>query len=121
MLSFTFYTQNGQRLHCIRMAESLYEWLIQSDFAQVGRSQPTTLQLEGEALELPLIFLSSTTRSMFIALFNEMILLETSAMLNDLDHNFSQTTIAPRSYRLKKLIELLTCLKDPEFTYFQRE
>ncbi|MEM8808922.1 MAG: hypothetical protein AAGF01_23130 [Cyanobacteria bacterium P01_G01_bin.38] len=121
MLSVTFYPDDGHTPHGIRMVDTLYEWLAHSDFAQVGHSQPTSIQVDDAMVELPLIRLTSTTRSMFIALFNEMILSETSAMLTDLDANLSQEALAPRTYRLKKLFELLNCLKDNGFAYLQRE
>lgn len=121
MLSINFYGSNGQIPHCVRMGESLYEWLATSDFAQVGRSRLTPIEVDGEKIELPLITLNSTTRSMFIALFNEMVLSETTAMLSDLDNNVAQDVLAPRTYRLKKLIEMLNCLKDGNFSHLQRE
>ncbi|MEM9216112.1 MAG: hypothetical protein AAGD25_17425 [Cyanobacteria bacterium P01_F01_bin.150] len=121
MLNVTFYADNGQIPHSIRMGEAFYEWLATSDFAQVGRSKPTPIQIDGELIELPLITLTSTTQSMFIALFNEMVLSETTAMLNDLDNNVTQDMLASRTYRLKKLIELLNCLKSGNFSYLQRE
>ncbi|NEQ98552.1 MAG: hypothetical protein F6K30_17830 [Cyanothece sp. SIO2G6] len=103
------------------MAESLYEWLAHSDFAQVGRSKLIAIQVDGDPVDLPLIALTRTTRSLFIALFNEMVLSETSAMLDDLDHNVAQELLTSRTYRLKKLMELLNCTKNENFSYLQRE
>ena len=121
MLNINFYGKNGQSSQTIRMVEDFYQWLAYSDFAQVGRSKMTTICLDGEEVELPLIQLSSTTRSMFTACFNEMILKETAAMLVDLEKTISQEILSERTYRLKKLLELLNCCKNSRFSYLQRE
>ena len=63
-------------------------------FSQVGRSQLTAIEVDGETIELPLIRLGRTTRSMFIACFNEMILGETAAMLADLGAAIFQDALA---------------------------
>ncbi|MEQ8975905.1 MAG: hypothetical protein RIE73_36665 [Coleofasciculus sp. C1-SOL-03] len=121
MLNINFYGKNGQSSQSIRMVEDFYQWLAYSDFAQVGRSKMTTICLDGEEVELPLIHLSSTTRSMLIACFNEMILKETEAMLVDLEKTISQEILSGRTYRLKKLLKLLNCCKNSRFIYLQRE
>jgi len=81
----------------------------------------TITKVDGENAELPLIHLGRTTRSMLIACFNEMILGETAAMLADLETAISQEALAPRTHCLKKLLELLDCLKDSGLAYLQRE
>jgi len=121
MLTISFYGENGNHSQTIRVGEEFYQWLADSDFAQVGRSKITTICLDREVVELPLIRLSSTTRSMLIACFNEMILKETAAMLVDLDKTISQEMLGERTYRLKKLLELLNCCKNSSFAYLQRE
>ena len=120
MLSISFYPENGDAPRCIRVNEAFYEWLARSDFAQVGHSKLTAIEVDGETAELPLIRLGRTTRSMLIACFNEMILGETAAMLADLEAAIAQEALAPRTNRLKKLLELLDCLKDRGFAYLQR-
>lgn len=121
MLNINFYGENGQSSQSIRMIEDFYQWLAYSDFAQVGRSKMTTIYLDGEEVELPLIHLSSTTRSMFTACFNEMILKETEAMLVELESTLSKETLGKRTYRIKKLLELLNGCKNSSFAYLQRE
>ncbi|MEQ9672525.1 hypothetical protein [Coleofasciculus sp. G2-EDA-02] len=121
MLSINFYGENGESPKSIRVGEDFYQWLAYSDFAQVGRSQLRTICIDGEEIELPLLPLTSTTRSMLIALFNEMVLTETAAMLTDLEKTVSQELLEPRTYRLKKLLELLNCCKNSGLAYLQRE
>ena len=71
MLNIIFYPDKGHPPHSIRMIDTLYEWLAHSDFAQVGRSQPTSIQVDdvvGDVMvELPQIRLTRATRSLFIA------------------------------------------------------
>lgn len=121
MLNISFYGENGSTPQSIRVGEEFYEWLAYSDFARVGHSQLTTICLDGEEIQLPLIPLASTTRSMLVAFFNEMILKETAAMLADLERTISKEILAPRTYRIKKLLELLNCCKNSSFAYLQRE
>jgi hypothetical protein len=121
MLSISFYGENGDTPKSIRVGEEFYQWLAYSDFAQVGRSQLTPICIDGEEIELPLIPLASTTRSMFVACFNEMILKETAAMLADLEKTISKEILEPRAYRIKKLLELLNYCKNSSFAYLQRE
>ncbi|HBB35283.1 MAG TPA: hypothetical protein DDZ80_01340 [Cyanobacteria bacterium UBA8803] len=121
MLNISFYAENGSASQSIRVGEEFYQWLAHSDFAQVGHSQLTTICLDGEEIQLPLIPLASTTRSMLIAFFNEMILKETAAMLADLERTISKEILEPRTYRIKKLLELLNCCKNSTFAYLQRE
>jgi hypothetical protein len=121
MFNISFYGEKGDVTQSIRVGEEFYQWLAYSDFAQVGRSQVTTICIDGEEIQLPLIPLATTTRSMLIAFFNEMILKETAAMLADLERTISKEIVEPRTYRLKKLLELLNCCKNSSFAYLQRE
>ncbi|MEQ9485546.1 hypothetical protein [Coleofasciculus sp. F4-SAH-05] len=121
MLNISFYGQNGNPPQIIRVGEEFYQWLADSDFAQVGRSKITTICIDGEAVKLPLIRLSSTTRSMLIACFNEMILKETEAMLVELESTLAKEILEKRTYRIKKLLELLNGCKNSSFAYLQRE
>lgn len=120
MLSFNFYREASSEARCVQVSESFYEWLIASDFGLVGRSRPTQIMLDGELEELPLIRLADPTRGMLIAYFNDMVLSETGQMLRDLEANVSREELEPRQYRMKKLLELLGCVKDLGWQYLQR-
>ena len=121
MLSISFYSSNGQTNHSIRVIDDFYEWLARSEFSKLGRSQQTQLEIEGETAELPLVPLVTETRSRLIEFFSERIFSETRSMLGDLDRSTPQSELTIKTYRLKKLLELLDCLKSETYQYLQRE
>jgi hypothetical protein len=121
MLSISFYSGNGQVTHSIRVVDDFYEWLARSEFSKLGRSQPIHLEIEGETVDLPLVPLVAETRSQLIAFFSESIFQETRIMLNDIENSAPPTELAVKTYRLKKLLELLDCLKNGFYQYLQRE
>ncbi|MGB0561559.1 MAG: hypothetical protein ACPGVO_07110 [Spirulinaceae cyanobacterium] len=120
MLSFNFYGTSDQSAHCIQVSEQFYEWLIQADFGLVSRSRPTKIVLDGEEEELSLVRLENPTRGILTAYFNELVLSETGQMLVELDAGVSREALAPRQYRMKKLLALLGCVKDSSWQYLQR-
>lgn len=121
MLSLSFYSSNGQAIHSIRVIDDFYEWLARSEFSKLGRSQPTQIEIEGETAELPLVPLVSETRSNLIEFFSDRIFSETRSMLSDLDQSSPPSELSTKTYRLKKLLEVLDCLKSETYQYLQRE
>ncbi|MEA5419231.1 hypothetical protein VB712_08315 [Spirulina sp. CCNP1310] len=120
MLSFNFYGKSNQKAHSIQFSEDFYQWLIESDFGWVGRSRLMKIMIDGEWEELPVITLENPTRAMLVTYLNEMVLRETGNFLQDLDENLPRERLEPRHYRMKKLLELLSCMKDVDWMYFQR-
>jgi hypothetical protein len=53
--------------------------------------------------------------------FSECIFRETRSVLGDLDNAVPQPELAAKTYRLKKLLEMLDCLKNGVYQYLQRE
>jgi hypothetical protein len=121
MLSISFYSGDGQSIHSIRVIDEFYEWLARSEFARLGRSQLTTLEIEGESAELPLVILGSETRSRLIEFFSDCIFQETRLVLGDLENAVPQFDLHVKTYRLKKLLEFIDCLKNGVYQYLQRE
>jgi hypothetical protein len=121
MLSISLYSINGQTNHSIRVIDDFYEWLARSEFSMLGRSQKTQIELEGEMAELPLVPLLAETRSRLIEFFSEHIFSETRSMLGDLERSLPQPELVTKTYRLKKLLELLDCLKSETYQYLQCE
>lgn len=127
----------GQANHSVQVSDDFYEWLARcatsdhgsSDFSKLGRSQQTKLEIEGETAELPLVPLVAETRSKLIELFSERIFSETRfpfreampTMLGELDRLTPQPELSTKTYRLKKLLEVLDCLKSETYQYLQQE
>jgi hypothetical protein len=121
MLSISFYSGNGRAIDIVRVSDDFYEWLARSEFSKLGRSQQIQIEIEGETAELPLVPLGAETRSKLIEFFSEHIFSETRSMLGDLDRSTPQPELSTKTYRLKKLLEVLDCLKSETYQYLQRE
>jgi hypothetical protein len=119
MLSLNFFSENGQSAHSIRVVDDFYEWLARSEFAQLGRSQIKTIELDGEMAELPLVPLEPETRSKLVDFLSETIFQETRSMLGALEQSMPQPELTVQTYRLKKLLEMLDCTKNRVYQYLQ--
>ena len=62
MFDISFYTVNGEPSDCVRITESIYEWLAKSPFAKIGISIDTQLHLDGEEVVLPVVELNHDIR-----------------------------------------------------------
>lgn len=119
MLDFVFYSLDH---HCspatVSLSDSLYQWLAGSDFATWAKPQPVQLVIEGELTELDLIPLMDTARDWSINFFQQTILQETEAFLNQAttDSATQDPTIIDR---LKQLYQILNHLKDSSYSYLQ--
>jgi hypothetical protein len=55
-----------------------------------------------------------------ISFFSSAIQNETAALLKHLESE-SESSVSSRTYRLRKMLELLDCLKSESYQYLQRE
>jgi hypothetical protein len=117
MLDLSFYPAEGQPIHHVEVAENFLEWLARSEFSKIGKDRVTTLSIDGEEIDLSLVKLGKRTRYKFISFLSSAIVDETKIILSQIGDYFSQPE---RVYRLRKLIELLDCLKDETYQYLQR-
>lgn len=117
MLDISFYTNNGQSSYHVEVAENFLEWLARSEFAKIGEEKPRKIWLDGDKESLPLVKLGKVNRKKLIEFFNDCIVNETKEILNQLGESLIKEE---RIYRLKKLIELLDCIKDEKYQYLQR-
>lgn len=117
MLDISFYSTDKKPAEHIEVAETFLEWLARTKFSEIGKDCSTRVLIDNEEETLPLVRLGDTTRKQFIHFFNEVIVEETKLILTQLDR-LSPT--AESVYRLRKLIELLDCLKNETYQYLQR-
>ena len=117
MLDISFYATEGQSIHHVEVAENFLEWLARSDFAKIGEDKVITVSIDGEEIDLSLVKLGKRTRYKLIAFFNSAIVDETKILLERVREYLAQPE---RAYRLRKLIEILDCLKDENYQYLRR-
>ena len=101
----------------VEVADTFLLWLARTDFARIGEEAATDLSINGELFTLPLVKLAPATRKTFVEFFTDSVVLHTKQVLMQLEQDKPQAELV---YRLKKLIELLDCLKNEEYQYLQR-
>ena len=97
MLDISFYSASGKSPLTIDVTENFYQWLIQSDFAEIGVARPHQFQIDGETVELEVVDLEKgnvSNRQRFREFLLEVIAQEASSVLQQLDQSPS-----PEKYR----------------------
>lgn len=117
MLDIEFFSRDKQPMCRVEVADNFLLWLARTDFAHIGEEIATDLSINGETLTLPLVKLAPVTRKTFVEFFTESVLLHTKQILLQLEQGKPQAELV---YRLKKLMELLDCLKNEDYQYLQR-
>ncbi|MEL6249845.1 MAG: hypothetical protein AAFY78_03180 [Cyanobacteria bacterium J06648_16] len=116
MLDIGFFSDKKHPLHRVAVAEDFLLWLAKTDFSAIGEDKTAEAQIDGDMVSLSLVSLHQSVRQAFIQFFNEAIVTETRQVL----HQLESAMPPERVYRLKKLIELLDCLKNDEYQYLRR-
>jgi hypothetical protein len=115
MLSICLYSANGAKNHSVSMSESFYEWLAYSQFSKISEAQSVTLDLDDEAVSLPVVELAEETRSRYLAFLSESIVVGARAMLEHLEGQGG--AVEEDKYRLGKLLEMLDLFGDQAYRY----
>jgi hypothetical protein len=119
MLDYIFYPSNNQTPCSVEVSEDIYEWLAKSEFSKIGQSVPRKMLIDGEEEKLPLVKLGKDNRRKLRTFFLEAIRWESDAVVQ-LGDSPSKKELQPVTYRLKKLLELLKCIENPNYQYLQR-
>lgn len=96
MLDISFYSTSGKPPMTIDVSEPFYEWLIHSDFTEIGLSRPHPIVLDDETVELDVVDLEkghSSNRQRFREFLLEVIAKEAGRMLQDLGESPSHKNI----------------------------
>lgn len=121
MLDISFYTTNGLESETVDVGETLYEWLAKSAFSKIGgASIDTEIHLDEENVTLPLVELNQEIRQQFQKMFSEAIISESDVVLTKLGDSPSKEEYQSGTYRLRKMLELLKCVKNENYQYLQR-
>lgn len=117
MLDIEFFSRDKQPMCRVEVADAFLLWLARTDFARIGEETATDLSINGEQLTLPLVQLAPSIRKTFVDFFTECVVTHSKQILLQLEQDSLQLELV---YRLKKLIELLDCLKNEDYQYLQR-
>ena len=119
MLDISFYGE-GIEPNSIDMKTEFFEWLAHTNFARIGKSHPTQINIEGENAELPLIKLDPENRQLLKYFLRDAIILESEKILENLGDAPSKEDYQKLTYPLKKLHELRRCVENETYQYLQR-
>ncbi len=123
MLDITFYSTTSKKPISLSCSEELYQWLIQSDFSEIGVSRPHTITLDDEAVCLYLVDLNKgyiPNRQRLRAFLVEATMQEVNTMLNQLGDEPSSQAYQAATYKLRKLQELRHYIEDEAYQYLER-
>ncbi|MGB0563028.1 MAG: hypothetical protein ACPGVO_14675 [Spirulinaceae cyanobacterium] len=120
MLTINFLGPEGQQKTVVQLADELYLWLAQSQFAQIGQSQTVELEIEGEQVSLPLVILDPENRPRLRDFFYQAVVEEGDSLLERLGDYPSKAVYQSQTYRLRKLQELRKHIENEQFQYLQR-
>lgn len=119
MLSINFYSADGIENESVDLSEEFYAWLAHSQFSKIARAKSTLLELEDEAISLPLVELVPDVRRSYIQFLSDAIVEGTKTLLEHLDRPNKTDLLDGDKYRLKKSIALLTLLKNEVYQYIR--
>ena len=122
MLDIKFYPKvddlNSSEI--IEVSESCYEYLLESGFAKIGKSEKSTTSEEGEKIEIFAVTLDCKNRNEFRDLFQSLVLKECDNVCHKLD-SFSSIEECLESFnKLKTLNSLYKTTEDNRYYYLDR-
>jgi hypothetical protein len=123
MLDISLYSTLGKPPLTIDMSEGFYQWLIQSDFAEIGVARPQAIPLDDETVELTVVDLEKGTvsnRQRFREFLLEVIAKEACLMLQHLGESPSQQEYQDGTYKLRRLQQLRLGIEDQSYQFLQR-
>jgi len=123
MLDISLYSMIGKPPITIDVSESFYQWLIQSDFAEIGVARPHSIKLDDETVELDVVDLEKgnvSNRQRFREFLLEVIAQESSMMLQQLGEAPSQEKYQHWTYKLRRLQQLRLGIEDKSYQFLQR-
>ncbi len=123
MLDVSLYSTSGKPPMTIDLSEQLYEWLLHTDYVEIGVSRPQTLTIDDEEIELNVVELDTgriTNRRRFREFLVEAIVQEADEMLQHLGEAPSQEEYQEATYKLKTLQQFRKCIEDPSYQLLQR-
>lgn len=120
MLDISFYSYDKKALETIEISEDFYNWLTQSEFSKIGKSEEKEMQGDGEVVKVSAVLLEGENRRRFSDFFRDAIVYESDSMLGKLGSSPSKEEYINASSRLKNLQDLRKIIEDEKFKYFSR-
>lgn len=123
MLDISLYSTSGKPPITIDLSDTFYEWLLHTDFSEIGVARPHTIAIDDEEVELDVVDLDRghiRNRQRFREFLVEVIVQEVNEMLRNLGEAPSKEEYQDATYTLRKLQQLRTCIEDENYQFLQR-
>lgn len=123
MLDISLYSTRGKPPITIDVSETFYDWLLHTDFSEIGIARPHTITIDDEEVELDVVELDRGNignRQRFREFLVEVIVQEVNEMLLNLGDAPSIKEYQNATYKLRKLQQLRTCIEDENYQFLQR-
>lgn len=121
MLDISFYSHSKEALEVVEISPEFYNWLIQSEFSKIGKSEENEMTGDGEVVKVPVVLLEGGNRRKFSDFFRDEIVQESESMLNKLGDSPSKQEYVDASFKLKALLNLCKFVENEKFKYLSRD
>ena len=119
MLDIVFYSQAKTTVNGVEVTENFYNWLIQSEFSQIGKTEKVEMKPDGEPVKVDAILLEGGNRRKFSNFFRDEIVQESDEVLRKLGDSPSKQEYADATFRLKNLQDLRKLVEDEKCKYLE--
>ena len=122
MLDISFYSTNGYAPTVVDVSEPFYQWLLQSDFSEIGIAHPHKVTMDTDEVLVDVVDLnkgSVSNRHRFREFLVEVIVQEADAMLISMKDKPASRECKEQVYRLGKLQELRKCIENENYRFLQ--
>lgn len=120
MLDISFYSQANEITETIEVSQDFYQWLAQSEFSKIGKSQARAMKGDGEEITVFVVDLEGETRRKLSNFFRDEIVRESDDLIRILGDLSSKDQYSEAFARLKFLQALRRCVENERFKYLNR-
>ncbi|HIK39345.1 hypothetical protein [Thermoleptolyngbya sp. M55_K2018_002] len=120
MLDISFYSQAHEIAEVVEVPQNFYQWLAQSEFSKIGKSEDRTMRGDGEEVTVLVVDLEGETRRKLSNFLRDEIVRESDDLVRVLGDLSSKEQYLEASARLKLLQALRKCVENERFKYLSR-
>lgn len=120
MLDIIFFSQDREEAENVEISTDFYQWLAQSEFSRIGRSEEKEMRIDGESVNIPVIQLEGVYRRKFSDFLRDAIVQESDLVLDALSEISSKIDYQRMIYRLSILQKLRKTVENEQYKYLQR-
>lgn len=120
MLDVSFYSQAKEIVETIDIPDDFYQWLVESEFSKISRSETQEMRADGDPTEVSVVVLDWETRRKYSDFFRDEIVKKSDEMLEQLGASPSKEEYSPFYSQLKLLQDLRKQIENETIKYLGR-